>query len=249
MDERPDNLVGCLADDSLLDAGEDQLPADIARPEPPAPSRARSRLVALGIALTLTTLLGGIGLLVAGVVALIGGSAAVGIGALAVGALLVATHWGWVHVAEVSANGLEQRAHRACSTRRERWLAAVEPYARYEVSTAVTSDGSIEIVRSAYRPVGCGNHRFRFERTVEQRERHRADEPAAAVTERAEQLRRQAALATDRERRGYEELRATQRAAALAGTDEQQLLAAQRAASEALSERLNANLRQPPLEG
>ena len=249
MLERAEDLLGCIADDSLLEGGEDLLPSDVGSPEPLVSSRARGRLVALGVTLTATSLLAGVGLLATGVVALIGGSSALGIGALATGALLVATHWGWVHVAEVGSDALERRARRAVLSRRARWLQAIEPYTRYEVSTAATPDGAIEIVRVRYRPVGCGDHRFQFERTVELRERHHADEPAAVVTERAEQLRREAALATEGERRRYQEMRDSEHAEKAISAELQQLLDSRRATSQALSEQINANLREPPIQG
>ncbi|HLI31656.1 MAG TPA: hypothetical protein VKU89_02790 [Solirubrobacteraceae bacterium] len=249
MLERAEDLLGRIADDSLLEGGEDLLPSDVGFPEPLVPSRARGRLVALGVALTATSLLAGVALIAIGAVELIGGGSALGIGALASGALLVATHWGWVHVAEVGSDALEQRAGRSLRARRERWLQDIEPYTRYEVSTAAAPDGAIEIVRLCYRPVGCGDRRFRFQRTVELRERHQADEPAAVVAERAEQLRREAALATEGERRRYQEMRDSEHAEKVIGAEAQQLLDARRAASQALSEQINANLREPPIQG
>jgi hypothetical protein len=249
MDERLPDLLGCTADDSLLDAGPDTLPADIGRPEPVPRSTARARLVGVGVALTGVTLLGGVALVALSAVELISGSVALAIGALVLGLVLAGTHWGWVHVAEATADALEGRQRRKLLAHRERWLRAIEPYARYEVSTGVAPDGSIEIVRACYSPVRCANDRFRFERAIERRELQEAERASAAVVERAEQLRNEAALDTERERRRYEELRDAHRAAALAGTDERDRLAALRAASEALSERINANLREPPVQG
>ena len=74
-----------------------------------------------------------------------------------------------------------------------------------------------------------------------------ADEPAAAVTERAESLRREAALDTERERERYQIAADAYESALLDDADEQQRLLAQRAASEALSNQINSNLRDPPL--
>ena len=58
--------------------------------------------------------------------------------------------------------------------------------------------------RVAHRPIFSGDSRFTFARDVDHREVHSGDEPAAAVAERAELLRRQAAQDTERERERYE---------------------------------------------
>ena len=65
--------------------------------------------------------------------------------------------------------------------------------------------------------------------------------------ERAELLRRQAAADQSRERERYEVARDAYERALLANADDQERLAAVRAASEALSERINTHLRDPPL--
>jgi hypothetical protein len=67
------------------------------------------------------------------------------------------------------------------------------------------------------------------------------------VTERAEHLRREAALVTERERKRYEVAADAYRAALMGRADDEQRRLAQRAASEALSGQINANLREPPL--
>jgi hypothetical protein len=67
------------------------------------------------------------------------------------------------------------------------------------------------------------------------------------VTERAELLRRQAAQDTARERERYEAAHDAYEQAMLENADEQERLAAARAASQALSEQINTNLREPPL--
>jgi hypothetical protein len=76
---------------------------------------------------------------------------------------------------------------------------------------------------------------------------HPADEPAAAVTERAEVLRREAALATERERARYEIAAEAYQTALIGREDDEQRRLARRAASEALSTQINSNLRDPPL--
>src|SRR6185312_7836126 len=85
--------------------------------------------------------------------------------------------------------------------RRRQWLAAIEPYPRLEVSTEVGDDGSIAIRTLRHRPVRVGSETFTFVREVEHREVHPPDEPAAAVTERAETLRREAAMVNEEARR------------------------------------------------
>jgi hypothetical protein len=131
--------------------------------------------------------------------------------------------------------------------RRRQWLACIEPYTRWSVSTEAGDDGSITIVTLRHRPVPAGDRKFTFRREVVGRETYSADEPAAVVTERAELLRRQAAATTGRERERYEVANHAYHRTLLARDDEQQRLAATRAASEALSEQINSNLRDPPL--
>ena len=67
------------------------------------------------------------------------------------------------------------------------------------------------------------------------------------MAERAELLRREAAADTDRERQRYEVAADAYETALLNADDEQERRAARRAASEALSQQINANLRDPPL--
>ena len=244
----PAELVGRAPDERLLGEDLDQLPAAVGRPETAPPSRARRRVVGAGAVLTGVSLVVGVLLVLVGVVdAIAGGIDATAVLALVVGAVLIATHWGWVHVAEITGNALEGRATADVVIRREQWLAAIEPYTRFEVSTAVEDDGAISIVSVRYRPVASGERAFTFVREVEHREVHSADEPAAPVTERAEQLRREAALATERERRRYEIAADAYRAALSGRADDEQRRLARRAASEALSGQINTNLREPPL--
>lgn len=242
-------LIGREADGRLLTSGAETLPASIPPPPPLASeSPARRRLVSGGAAMTGVTLLGGIALIVLALVQLVSGDfGALWAIAAALGVVLVATHWGWVHVAELTATRLD--AHHAAPSldARRRWLEAIEPYARFEIATHVCEDGAIEIVRSAHRPVPSGERAFSFVCEVERRERHDAEEPAAAVAERAELLRRQAAADTERERSRYELAAEAYRGALLAGEDARQLQLARRAASAALSQAINERLRDPPL--
>jgi hypothetical protein len=161
--------------------------------------------------------------------------------------VLLATHWGWVHVAEFSARALEASQHREIVADRRHWLQSIAPHTYREVRTEVEADGSIAIVRVAYRPIQTGNNRFAFERVIEHREVHSEEEPAANITERAEQLRREAALETEREMERYMEAADRLETARMLAEDERERLDARRAASQALSEQINANLREPPL--
>ncbi len=244
----PVELVGREPDERLLAEDLDQLPESIGRPPAIPRSRMRRPVVAAGATLTGVSLIAGIALVVAGAIdSAVNGVGTVGIVALVLGIVLIATHWGWVHVAEISANALESRSNSAVAAQRRQWLAEIEPYTRFEVSTTVEDDGSITIHSMRHRPVLAGSDRFAFVREVEHREVHSPDEPAAAVAERAEALRRQAALATERERARYEIADQAYTVALHGRADEEQRRLAQRAASEALSSQINSNLRDPPL--
>jgi hypothetical protein len=241
-------LLGREPDQRLLAEDLGQLPASVGQPEALPDTPRRRRLVAVGATLTGVTLIGGVALIVVGLIAaVVSGFGIAAIAAIVIGIALVGTHWGWVHVAELSANTLEERRHASVLDRRREWLKQVEPYTRWEVSTNAHQDGAIAIVTTRYRPIPRGERTFTFLREETARETHSADEPAAAVTERAELLRRAAAADTKRERERYEAARDAYETALLARGDEQERLAALRAASEALSERINTNLREPPL--
>jgi len=244
----PVELVGREPDERLLSEDLDQLPEAVGRPEAAPPSRARRRVVAAGATLTGVSLVLGVILVLVGLIdGVVSGIDATSVLAFLVGLVLVGTHWGWVHVAEITANSIEGRTNADVFARQRQWLAAIEPYPRIEVSTAVEDDGSITIYSVRHRPVPTGDRSFTFVREVENREVHSPDEPAAAVTERAEQLRREAALATERDRERYEVAAEAYRAALLGREDDEQRRLARRAASEALSHQINANLREPPL--
>lgn len=241
-------LLGLTADERLLDVDAENLPAAVGRPEGlPPPSRTRGKVVAVGATLTGLTLLIGIALIAVGIGEAIGNGIVLAIAAITVGVVFIATHWGWVHVAEASANAIERRRNRDVLTRRQQWLATIAPYTRHEVATDVDDDGAIKIVRVRKRPVPTGEHTFTFTREIEHEEVHSADEPGAAVTERAELLRRQAATRTERERQRFELAVDTYETALLRSDDEEQQRIARRAASQALSEQINTNLREPPL--
>jgi hypothetical protein len=241
-------LIGFEPDERLL--GEDlaKLPASAGEPEPVRASATRRRVVAIGATLTGVTLVLGTLLAVFGAIdGVATGFDAGAVLSLALGIVLVATHWGWVHVAEITGQALEGRSNREAGVRRYHWLETIAPYPRWEVNATTGEDGSIAITTVRYLPVACRERTFTFTREEVGREIHSGDAPAADVTERAELLRRQAALDTARERERYEAAREAYERARLANADEQERLAAVRAASEALSERINSNLRDPPL--
>ena len=241
-------LIGREPDERLLSEDLAQLPESVGRPEVLPESASRKRLVGIGATLTGVTLLGGIALIVLSLVLVVSsGFGGAAIAALAAGIALVSTHWGWVHVAEVSADALEGRQNRELLTRRHGWLSQVQAYTRWEVSTVAGADGSITIVTVRYRPIPRGEHSFTFVRELVGNELHSGEEPAATVAERAELVRRQAAADTERERERYAAAHDAYESALLASADEQERIAAVRAASEALSERINSNLRDPPL--
>lgn len=239
-------LVDRRADERLL--GERDLPHSIGRPEPmPPPSRTRGRIVAVGATLTGLTLIIGIALIAGGIAEAVSSAAALAIALIAAGVAFIGTHWGWVHVAEAAGQAIDRRRDSEALDRQRRWLLAVKPYTRYEVTTHVDDDGSIHVVRARYEPSATGQRGFTFTPEVELDEIHSAEEPGAAVAERAELLRRQAAADTERERQRYEIAAEAYEAVLLDRDDEQQRRDARRAASEALSAQINAKLRDPPL--
>jgi hypothetical protein len=241
-------LIGREPDERLFGADLELLPSAVGRPEEIPPSPARKRVVAIGAALTGITLVLGVALTAFGAVdGFASGFDATSLAALFVGIALISTHWGWVHVAELTGQRLERGANRDVLDSRQRWLSAIEPYPRWEVTASTGDDGSIAIATTRYLPVLTGEHRFTFTKQEVSREHHSGDEPAAVVAERAELRRRQAAADTARERERYEVAHDAYEAAVLANADEQERVAAVRAASEALSERINSNLRDPPL--
>ncbi len=245
----PLELAGRIADERLLSEAA-SLPAEIVRPSAPTASSQRRWIVGTGATLTGVTLIGGLALIVAGIVEMISnGVGGLGLAAAIVGLVLVATHWGWVHVAEATATALEGHRERDLLADRHRWLEAIEPYTRYEVSTEVGEYGAITITRRRHEPRPAGEGRFTFVTEIEQAETHSADEPGAAVAERAEALRRQAALDTDHERRRYEAVVSERQTEHLRREQEERARDASRAESQALSEGINANLRDPPFEG
>jgi hypothetical protein len=165
----------------------------------------------------------------------------------AVGTLLVATHWGWVHVAEYAGVTIDQRRASADAERGQRWLESIQPYPRFSVSTSVLADASIRVERVLYRPVPTPGGAFTFAREAEARHTYDAHAPAEVVAAGVEDLRRQARLDTDRVRDLWEAASGAYQAQLWAQEGEEDRVAARRAAATALSEHLNASLREPPL--
>ena len=247
-DEELLKLIGRAPDPALLDDQVGRLPDDVGRPAPIPEDRSHERIVGIGAALTGISLIGGSVLAVAGAaIAISDGGGALGVFALILGVLLVATHWGWVHFAEIGATRLDTRRLGELTAGREAWLERVEPYPRFTITTSVADDGGIVIERVAHLPVLVGADRFSFSRTVELREVHSGEEPGAEVAERAELLRHEAAADTERERERYEAARDALEHAALRDADEAERLAVVKAASQALSDQINARMREPPL--
>lgn len=244
----PLDLLGREPDERLLGADLRQLPPSAGEPPEPLPESAtRRQVVRLGATMTGVTLIGGATLALVGLVELILNGNVVWLVMLVLGLVLAGTHWGWVHVAELTGNSIEARRTASVEERQRQWLLKIEPYPRWEVSTSADEDGSITIVTVCHRPIRHGELTFTFVGEEVAREVHSADEPAAAVAERAEVLRRTAAVRTEAARQNFEAARDAYDEALMVRDDEQQRRAALRAASEALSERINAHLRDPPL--
>jgi hypothetical protein len=243
------DLIGRKPDPALLADAVDLLPHDVGRPAPIPEDQTHERIVGVGAALTGISLIGGGLLIPAGVVVAAANGDVGGLALIMVilGVLLVATHWGWVHFAEIYATRRDERRLDQLNVSRESWLERVEPYARFTITTSVADDGGIVIERVAHIPRPVGKDRFSFERYVERREVHSGEEPGAEVAEHAELLRREAAADTERERVRYEAARDALDDAALRDADEAERLAVVRAASQALSERINERMREPPL--
>lgn len=248
QDSDPGDLVGCTADQELLAAERSNLPEAVGQPESIPVSRVRGRLVGIGAVLTAVSLLTGIALLLLGVIGLLSsGAGSLDVGAIVLGAVLAGTHWGWVHVAEGTSDAIERRRNGEVLERRRRWLETIEPYTRYEVTTSVGDDGAISIVQVARHAVRSDDEHFTFRTEVTHTEVHQTDEPSAAIVERAELLRRQAATDTERERERYQAAAAAYESSRLASSEDQEVRALHRATSEALSEQINTHLRDPPL--
>ncbi|MBV9817570.1 MAG: hypothetical protein JOZ07_04390 [Solirubrobacterales bacterium] len=242
------DFLGVAADPRLLHQDLDGVPGIPPRPAIDAAGPAHARLVAAGSLTTAITLFGGAALAVWGAARLLKGSGGLmAVVLLILGLALVATHWGWVHVAEYVGVSIDQR-HGQAGQRRERvWLAELEPYPRFAVRTSVGGDASTTVERALYRPVLTDAGMFAFDRSVREVRHFDADAPAEEIAAELEALRRRARLATDRQHERWEAAAAAYDAELVHAHDERDRLAARRAAAVALSDHLNASLREPPL--
>jgi hypothetical protein len=242
-------FLGAAPDRRLLDEDLDSLPAAEQRHEPEPVSHGHNRLVAAGSFMTGASLIGGALLTLYALWRLVFHSGgAVDIALIVVGVLLVATHWGWVHVAEYVGITLDEHETRALTRRAGEWLGSIEPYPRFSVTTSVLADASTRVERVLHRPVlTSGGKTFTFERETVSERVFGAEASAEEIADGVETLRRQARLDTDRQRELWEAASSTYHARLLHEQDEEERLAAQRAAAAALSEHINESLREPPL--
>ncbi|MFL5859987.1 MAG: hypothetical protein ACJ780_04300 [Solirubrobacteraceae bacterium] len=241
-------FLGATADRRLLGEDLGNLPEAEQRHELVVATHAHDRLVRAGSLLTGTSLIvGGAMLLYGGGEVLFGGGGAAAAVVALIGILLVATHWGWVHVAEYAGLLIDDRHRRAAQVEERDWLAAIEPYPRFSVSTTVLNDASTRIQRFRHEPVLVTPRTFTFARHADVEQTYDVDAPAEVIAAAAETMRHQARLDTDRFRGDWEAASSAYQAAVLDADDEQQRLIAQRAAAAALSEHINASLLKPPL--
>lgn len=241
-------FLGVPADQRLLDEDAGGLPDTEQHREPVVSSQRHDRLVTTGSVLTGVTLIGGAAMLLYGAWQLLfeGGGALDAVLAV-IGILLTATHWGWVHVAEYVGLTIDEHQRRLSDQHRQEWLATVQPYPRFSVSTSVLDDASIRVQRVRHRPVLTAKRTFTFVREPDVAEIYDARTSAEVIATTVETMRRQARLETDRLRELWEASSTAYAAALLDAQDDQQHLAAQRAAATALSEHINASLLEPPL--
>jgi hypothetical protein len=242
-------LLGVAPDRRLLAEDLVNLPdAEQLRQPPVSTSTKHNRLVAAGSLLTGATLIGGVALALFAAWELLFQSGGVFAAVLAVaGIFLAGTHWGWVHVAEYVGLTIDDRHERARGKRSRDWLANVQPYPRFSVTTSVLDDASTRVERVLHRPVLTARNTFTFVRETDAEEIYDAHTSAATIATAVETMRRQARLETDRIRELWEAASTTYEAAMLSAQDDRERLVAQRAAATALSEHINASLLEPPL--
>jgi hypothetical protein len=241
-------FLGVPPDRRMLDEDAGNLPVAEQRHEPQLSLREHDRLVAAGSLLTGTTLVGGTALvLFGGWQVLFNGGGAFDLILALIGILLAATHWGWVHVAEYAGLTIDARRQGAVEAHSQEWLTTIQPYPRFSVSTDVLDDATTRVTRYLHRPLLTPRHTFTFVRETDTEHLYPADTPAATIATSVEALRREAQVDTDRLRGLWQAASSAYEAARLSAADDEQDLAAQRAAATALSDHINASLRQPPL--
>ncbi len=242
-------FLGVAPDRRLVDEDLFNLP-DAERKQAPIAisTHAHDRLVAAGSLLTGATLIAGAAMLLVGGWQLLFESGGAAAAVLAViGVLLAGTHWGWVHVAEYIGLTIDERQRRVSDERVQEWLATIQPYPRFSVSTRVLDDASTRVERILHRPVLTADHTFTFARETDAEQTCEAGASAEVIATKVETMRREARLATDRLRGDWEAASSAYAAALLSADDDQQRLTAERAAATALSEHINASLLEPPL--
>ena len=241
-------FLGVPADRRLLNEDISNLPEAEQRREPEIATEKHDRLVAAGSLLTGVSLIGGaVMALYGGWQVLLNGGGALDAIVAVIGILLVATHWGWVHVAEYVGLTIDERQQRANDDRARAWLSEIQPYPRFSVSTSVLDDASTRVERVLHQPVLTAQHTFTFVRETDAEETYAAHASAVEIATTVETMRRQARIDTDRLRELWEAASTTYTAALNSADDDQQRLAARRAAATALSEHINASLLEPPL--
>jgi hypothetical protein len=241
-------FLGAAPDRRLLDEDRFNLPDAEQHREPAISTHKHDRLVAAGSLLTAVTLIGGAAMtLYGGWQVLFNGGGAIDVVLAVIGVLLVGTHWGWVHVAEYLGLGIDEHQRRAIDDRSRDWLASIQPYPRFSVSTSVLDDASTRVERVLHQPVLTAQHTFTFVHETDTEITYDAFTSAEVIAASVETLRRQARLETDRLRELWESASTAYTAAMLSADDDQQQLAARRAAATALSEHINASLLEPPL--
>ena len=241
-------FLGVPADKRLLDEDLGNLPDTEQHREPLVSSHGHDRLVAAGSLLTGITLIGGGAMLLYGGWQLLfeGGGTFDAVLAV-IGILLAGTHWGWVHVAEYVGLTRDEHRRRLSDQRGQEWLATIQPYPRFSVSTSVLDDASTRIERALHQPVLTARGTFTFVREPDTEETYDAHTSAEVIAAAVETMRRQARLETDGLRENWEAASTAYAAAMSSAHDDRQQLAAQRAAAAALSEHINASLLEPPL--
>jgi hypothetical protein len=241
-------FLGVAADPRLLDQDRFNLPDAEQHREPVVSTHEHDRLVAAGSTLTGVSLVAGVlALLYGGSQLLFEGGGVITAVLAVTGLLLVATHWGWVHVAEYLGLTIDERHERTAEKRRRDWLASIQPHPRFSVSTSVLENASTRVERVLHQPILTEEHTFTFVRKLDAAQLYDADIPAEVIASAVENTRHQARLDTDRFRNLWETASTTYAAGLPEADNEQQRLDAQHAAATALSEHINASLREPPL--
>lgn len=241
-------FLGVAPDARLLDDDLSNLPGAEQHRELPVSTQRHARLVAAGSVLTGVSLFGGMALLLwAGWRLLFAGGGAFDAVLAGIGLVLAATHWGWVHIAEYAGLTIDARQAREIEAHQRQWLATIEPYPRFSVGTSVGADGTTRVERFLHRPVLTERNTFTFVRESDIAHLHEVDAPAEAIATDVETMRRQARLQTDRMRELWDAAATAYSAALLSAHDDQERLAAQRAAALALSEHINASLLEVPV--